>query len=90
MMNPGNMALLFLSFKPSSLSSTLVMAFMSACAVANSFVSVNFFNSATFVASPSAKFNSVFILASLTAISVFLSIIADECDILLLERDFAL
>jgi len=89
--NLGNIAPPFPSFKPSSLSSTLVMAFISACAIANfSSVSLNFFNSVTFVASPYTKFNSVFILASLTAVSVFLSITADECDILLLERDFVL
>ena len=71
MINPGNVAPPFPSFKPSSVSSTLVMAFISACTIANYFISLNFFNSATFVASPSAKFSSVFILVSLTAVSVF-------------------
>ena len=69
MMNPGNMSSPFPSFKPSSLSSTLVMAFIAACATANSFESLNFFNSATFAALPSSKFNSVFILASLTGVT---------------------
>ena len=66
------------------------MAFISAPAIANSSVSWNFFKSDIFFASVSAKSNSVFNLASLTAVSVFLSIVDDVRDLVvrkpLLER----
>ena len=63
------------------------MAFISASTIANSLVSWNFFKSDIFFTSVSAKSNSVFNLASLTAVSVFLSIVDDERDVLLLVRD---
>ena len=63
------------------------MAFISASAIANSLVSWNFFKSDIFFASVSAKSSSVFNLASLTAVSVFLSIVDDERDVLSLVRD---
>ena len=71
-----------------SLSSTSSIAFFSASTNASFLVSLNFLNSATLVASSLAKYNSVFNLATFTAVSAFLSITADERDDLL-ERDLA-
>ena len=66
------------------------MAFISASAIANSLVSWNYFKSDIFFASVSAKSSSVFNLASLTAVSVFLSIVDDARDVLFLVRDLVL